>query len=106
MKTIRIPIGAVGFAEDKDAARVLRLKRLLPALAAGDRVVLDFGGVQFATQSFIHALVGEAVKRYGEMVLDRIEFKNCSRQLKSVIELVVDYSISGFPERGAASKTE
>jgi hypothetical protein len=99
MKTVRIPIGAVGFAEDKDAAREIRVKKLLPALDSKSHVVLDFQGVKFATQSFIHALVGEALNRHGESALDLIEFQNCSSQLKSVIELVVDYSIAGFPAR-------
>lgn len=98
-RTIRVPIGPTRFAEDKDAAKDVRLRELLPALEAGERVVLDFKGVRYATQSFVHALVGEALKRYGDEVLGRIEFKNCSPQLRTVVELVVDYSLSGFPKR-------
>lgn len=89
--------GVNGFAEDKDKAKRIRLGELLPALERGEMVVLDFAAVRYATQSFVHALIGEALKKYGEVVLDRIEFKNCSPQLQSVIELVVDYSLGGFP---------
>lgn len=88
--------GASGFAEDKDSAKTIRMGTLLPALERGDHIVLDFKKVQFATQSFMHALIGEAIKKHGEGILDRIEFKNCSTQLKSLIQLVVDYSLGGF----------
>jgi hypothetical protein len=85
-----------GFAEDKDRARRLRVERVLPALEANETVKLDFSGVSYATQSFVHALVGEPLKRFGEPVLERLELKNCSSQLRTVIELVVDYSLGGF----------
>jgi hypothetical protein len=94
--------GADGFAENKDEARSVRLGRVLPALEHGEKVALDFGAVRYATQSFVHALIGEALQKYGEAVLESIEFRNCSPQVKSVIELVVGYSLSGFAEmRGA-----
>lgn len=99
MKTIRIAPGPDGFAEDKDEARRLRNSKLLPLLERGEGVVIDFAGVNSATQSFVHALVGEALQRYGASVLERIEFKNCSHAVRSVIELVVDYSLAGFPEQ-------
>ncbi len=100
---IKIVSGTPGFAEDKDAARAIRVKKLLPALSEGKPVILDFRQVRYATQSYIHALVGEVIKRYGEPVLDLISFKNCSPQLQSVISLVVDYSLSGFPQQPSVS---
>ena len=48
------------------------------------------------TQFFVHVLVGEALVRYGTEILDRIEFKDCSPQIRSVVALVVDYSLGGF----------
>jgi hypothetical protein len=89
--------GVNGFAENKETARAIRLGQLLPALDNGDDVVIDFAAVRYATQSFVHALIGEGLQKYGEEFLERVEFKNCSPQLQSVIELVVDYSLSGFP---------
>jgi hypothetical protein len=94
--TVRIPAGVAGFTEDKEAARTLRITKILPALESSGRVILDFKHVRVATQSFIHALIGEALKRHGEAVLDRIDFKNCSQQLKKIIPLVIDYSLGGF----------
>ncbi|HXH38992.1 MAG TPA: STAS-like domain-containing protein [Thermoanaerobaculia bacterium] len=96
-KRIRLAAGIAGFAEDKEYAKHLRQAAILPALAKGDQVVLDFGRVKYATQSFVHALIGEPLKRFGDPVLDQLEFQSCSPQLRSVIELVVDYSLGGFP---------
>jgi hypothetical protein len=90
--------GANGFAEDKEEARRIRLQKILPALERKAHVVLDFRDVRYATQSYIHALVGEALQKYGESVLQKLEFKRCSAALRSVIELVVDYSLGGFPD--------
>lgn len=83
-------------AEDKDYARELRLERILPALESRLNVILDFQKIRYVTQSFIHALIGEALKRYGANALDFIEFKNCTDQPRAIIELVVNYSLGGF----------
>lgn len=91
--------GANRFAEDKEEARRIRLERIMPSLERGDDVVLDFRNLSYATQSYIHALVGEALQKHGEPALSKLEFKNCSPALRSVIELVVDYTLGGFPER-------
>ena len=99
---IRIASGVNGFAENKDEAIRLRLSRVLPAVSKGNNVVLDFSAVKYATQSFIHALVGEALQTYGERALDLIEFRNCSEAVRSVVELVVGYSLSGFAEKASA----
>jgi hypothetical protein len=94
--------GVKGFAENKDEARAHRLSTILPALTNGNRVVLDFAAVRYATQSYIHALIGEALKKFGEQALELIEFRNCSPQVRSAIELVVDYSLGGFAEKRSA----
>ena len=99
MIEIKIPSGIDGFVEDKDLARQLRKEQIIPALAVGKVVILDFSEVKYATQSFIHALIGEALKRFGEEALNHIEFRHCSQQLKSVIELVVDYSFASFLDK-------
>jgi hypothetical protein len=104
IERIEIPGGAGGFQEDKDLARELRTARLIPALAAGRSVVLDFSGVGYATQSFVHALIGDALQRFGADALDRIDFHHCSPQVRNVVELVVNYSLGGFrtPEHPVA----
>jgi hypothetical protein len=101
-ETITITAGPSGFAEDKDQAKELRTTRILPAMERGEEVVLDFSGVRYATQSYIHALIGEALQRYREAALQKLEFRNCVSALRSVIELVVDYSLGGFAEKTAS----
>lgn len=98
---INIPSGSTGFAEDKDSARRIRISDLLPALHRKDYVTLDFIAVTYATQSFVHALLGEPLQRFGEDALKDIEFKNCTPQLQSVVQLVVDYSLGGFQTVGS-----
>jgi hypothetical protein len=105
MKTkIELRASASGFAEDKDDAKAIRVDKILPALDKGDSVVLDFRNVEYATQSYIHALIGEPLRRFKDDALARIEFKNCSPQLKSLVELVVDYSLGGFSEETAPAR--
>ncbi|HYJ80359.1 MAG TPA: STAS-like domain-containing protein [Longimicrobiaceae bacterium] len=73
---------AGGFAEDPRGARRIRSSRLRPALEAGESVTLDFGGVDYASHAYVHALIGEAD-------LDRIELRDCSPAVRGVVELVV-----------------
>lgn len=79
------------FAENKDVARDLRLKIILPALEEGKDVVLDFSKVDSATQSFIHALISDLIRVKGDDVLDKVSFKNCSETVKKIISIVIDY---------------
>jgi hypothetical protein len=99
---IAVESGANGFAENKDEARAVRLSKVIPAITSGNIVVLDFRAVRYATQSYVHALIGEALQKYGDRALEHIEFRNCSSQVRSVIELVVDYSLGGFAEKRGA----
>lgn len=102
--TISLTASSSGFAEDKEAAKELRIAKILPALERGDSIILDFANVTYATQSFIHALIGEPLRRYQQVALNNLEFKNCSPQLKSLVELVVDYSLGGFAEEHTSTK--
>ena len=56
MKSIHIFDRAGAFAENKDVAREIRIKEIIPALDKNEQVILDFSKVDAATQSFIHAL--------------------------------------------------
>ncbi len=56
---------------------------------------MDFEGIDSATQSFIHALISDLIRKYGIQVLDRISFKNCHETIKKIINIVVDYMQEG-----------
>ncbi|MFH1073311.1 MAG: STAS-like domain-containing protein [Nanoarchaeota archaeon] len=79
------------FAENKDTARDIRLTKIIPALEKNEEVTLDFKGIDGATQSFIHALISDVMRKYGGEVLDKISFKNCNETVRKIIIIVVEY---------------
>jgi L-lactate permease len=79
------------FAENKDIARDLRLKKIMPALKKNENIILDFENIEGATQSFIHALISDAIRKYGSEVLDKISFKSCNDIIQKIITIVIDY---------------
>jgi DNA-binding transcriptional MerR regulator len=116
MRTIAItPVPGTGLAENKDDARRLRETVILPLLERGEQVELDFGRVEVATQSFVHALISEAVRRYSESSFDRIKFANCSEEVRETVLTVFEYTFAaadaaeeyakGTPEMGFAAST-
>lgn len=84
------------FAENKDIARQIRIDNIEPAIAKGKKVTLDFGGVTSATQSFIHALISNAIRTYGIDSLDLLQFKNCNERVKTIVLIVVEYVQDGI----------
>lgn len=79
------------FAEDKNKAKEIREGTILPAIEERRLVVLDFDKVNSATQSFIHALISEAMRRKGAAALDFLRFKNCNEVVREIISIVVAY---------------
>jgi len=90
-KEIEILKRAGEFAENKDIAKNIRTKEIIPSLKAGENIILNFYGVHSATQSFIHALLSDVIRQQTIEVLDKIEFKNCNDVLKRIIRIVTDY---------------
>ncbi|MEK7744581.1 MAG: STAS-like domain-containing protein [Elusimicrobiota bacterium] len=91
MKRLEIYAHAGAFAENKDAARDLRLKEIIPALDKGEHVVLSFDRVDAVTQSFIHALISDLMRKRGPGVLDHLEFNSCNDTVRKIITIVVEY---------------
>lgn len=100
-KKVRVEMAALAgqFAENKDVARRIRTEYIAPSLAARQPVVLDFSGVEVATQSFIHAAISEPIRQHGPLAVKLLEFKSCSPTVKSVILTVVEYSIEVVAEQ-------
>lgn len=80
------------FAENKDTARSIREEVIAPALIRGESVVVDFDGVHLTTQSFVHAMLSDLIRRMGPEVFDVIEFRNCNDVVQSLVEIVAEYS--------------
>ena len=98
MKTISVKEQTSDFAEDKDAAASIRETQVRLAVAAGERVTLDFTGVTLVTQSFIHALISDILRSEGEAVLKRITFKGCAPGVRGIVETVVQYTLETIEE--------
>jgi STAS-like domain of unknown function (DUF4325) len=83
---------AGSFAENKDIAQKIRVEQLIPALAKGeDSIVIDFKNVTGATQSFVHALISELIRKYDSDVFTRVIFKNCNASVEQIVNIVADY---------------
>lgn len=91
MTTLSVFEHAGSFAENKDIAQELRLTKLIPALEKKEHIVLDFEHVEGVTQSFIHALISDLMRRYGNDVLDCIQFKSCNETVRGIISIVTNY---------------
>lgn len=91
MPVISIKKYAGTFAENKDVAREIRIKKIMPRMERNQRIILDFSDVTGATQSFVHALISDAIRQYGDRALDKISFKNCGPIVKEVITTVTEY---------------
>jgi len=91
MKRILVSKHAGSFAGDKDAAALVRDSLLNPGLKQGGNVIIDFKGVDLATQSFIHALLSNIIRSDPE-ALGRITFENCNSSVQELIEIVAEYS--------------
>lgn len=73
----------------------LRIEKIMPSVLAKKKITLDFDGVNGVTQSFIHALLAETIREFPEDAFELIEFKNCTRDTKVVIEIVAEYMQEG-----------
>lgn len=80
------------FGENKDVARKLRIKAIMPALLDGEEVILDFGGMTGATQSFIHALIVAPMREFPEVFFEKVQFKNCAPTVQQVVQIVSEYT--------------
>lgn len=79
------------FAENKDIARDIRVKQLIPSLKKHQKIVLNFSGIDATTQSFIHALISDVIRKFGADCMDSILFKHCSENVQKIINIVVEY---------------
>ncbi len=95
-RTIKLFNYAGDFAENKDTARNLRINFIEPILSKSESIILDFNNVSSATQSFIHALISETIRKFGIEALDRISFKNCNSKIQTIVEIVVEYVQDGI----------
>lgn len=90
-KIIKIQKIAGDFAENKDIAKKLRIEEIMPALSKGEEVILDFKGVEGATQSFIHALISDPIRELKDLAFDNLAYKNANDNIREIISIVYRY---------------
>jgi hypothetical protein len=93
MKPLRISIHAEAgdFAENKEVAKRLRETLIIPALQAGRDVIFDFAGVSGATQSFIHALISDPIRKFRDVAYENMYYEHVDNTIKEIIGIVYRY---------------
>ncbi|MBI2410673.1 MAG: STAS-like domain-containing protein [Candidatus Kerfeldbacteria bacterium] len=89
--TIQLVQKAGVFAESKEVARAIRIQQLIPTLEKNEDIILDFTGIEWTNQAFIHVLISDLIRNYGNDVLEKIQFKFCNETVKGIISIVTDY---------------
>ena len=62
------------YGENKDIARDIRISVMLPSLEKNESIIIDFRSVTGVTQSFIHALLADPIRKYPDAIFDLIMF--------------------------------
>jgi len=78
------------YAEDKEAAIGYRDRHMLPALANGHSLVIDFKNVQASPHSFLSALLATPVKRLGMDAYKKIKIVNAAQDIRETIDFIMD----------------
>lgn len=91
MKSIIIKDRAGLFAENKDIAKKLRIEIIMPELSRGKEVIIDFDGVEGATQSFVHALISDPIREFGDVAFDNLAYKNANDDVREIVSIVCRY---------------
>lgn len=86
------------FEEDVEQAAKIRDEELLPSMKAGTMVVIDFEGVKFATQSFVHALMYKVI-RDGQNIGSTLSIANCTKATREAVMAVAAYAKVGESEK-------
>jgi len=96
LKIVRV----LEFEENVEEASKVRDLVIEKSLSEGKLVVLDFSGIRFATQSFIHALIYKLL-RDSDNISSGLSIANCTNSTREAIMAVAGYakaSRDGHPE--------
>lgn len=83
------------YAENKSAAISYRNTHLLPAIAAGKKVVFDFADVALAPHSFLNALLADLVRHLGMEAYRRMRFLNTPTEIRETIDYILSDNTRG-----------
>ena len=88
------------FAENKDRAKEIRIETIMPALSRGEEVELDFSGISGTTQSFIHALISDPIREFGDLAYENIVYSHANTNIRKVISIVYRYMQESLDNMG------
>ena len=84
-------IAGIQCGTDSDGTRLR--DQLLPLLKSGEKVELDFEGVELASSTFFNASIGLAFRHFGEQFIsEHVIYSN----LKSRVQFVLDRTLRTY----------
>lgn len=78
------------YAEDKLRAIKIRDEKLLPAVADGKNITVDFEEVISAPHSLLNALLATPIQRLGLQAYKKIKIINASPEIRETIDFILD----------------
>lgn len=74
-----------------DKALAFLENELIPLSDGGEEIIFDFVDVRNMNSSFSNALFANLVMKQGVSVMDRIKFKNCRENIKTLVKAALDF---------------
>ncbi|MBE0626616.1 MAG: DUF4325 domain-containing protein [Burkholderiales bacterium] len=84
------------YQENVEEAARIRESIIIPLITAGQLVVMDFGGIRFATQSFVHACMYRVLKDF-PTACHLLSLARCSEPTRQAIRVVAAYAVTNVP---------
>ncbi|MGV0107594.1 DUF4325 domain-containing protein [Nostoc sp. DSM 114160] len=78
------------YAEDKMTAIRIRDEKLLPEVAEGKCLSIDFDEVISAPHSFLNALLSTPIRQYGMAAYKKIKIINAAPEIRETIDFIMD----------------
>ncbi|WP_187648270.1 STAS-like domain-containing protein [Nitrosophilus labii] len=89
---VKREIGGFDFAGSRGSGEIIR-KKIKPILDEGDKVTLDFVGINGITQSFADEIFGIFIRAFGVgYIKDKLLIVNANENIRKIINFVVSYS--------------
>ncbi|MBD2198563.1 MULTISPECIES: STAS-like domain-containing protein [Calothrix] len=78
------------YAEDKMTAIRIRDEKLMPAIAEGKSLTIDFDDIISAPHSFLNALLATPIRQYGMAAYKKIKIINAAPEIRETIDFIMD----------------
>ena len=98
MITVKMYNEAGKFAENKEIAKTIRTKLIIPNLENNNMIVFDFNHIEGCTQSFIHALLSKPIRDFRETAFNNLLYQNADQDVKKIISIVYRYMQESLDE--------